>query len=367
MATKTSQKKSKLLHPFDLAKAIELLKRRFVKYSAVRTILKLQDISPGAGWEALNEKVVSGLEDADALVVAVADLYRVSLLLGSRWVRVLHDPEFDWTGAFDSAVHLAVPTSVFSPSYPLPLTQFQLKTLPLNEPILVEVRKLSDDELALIFCTVRQHEDVVDLDAAKIPASMASTFGTFDRLVGINQIHTQCFDTFVLKRKLQRLEIRIDGLGGPSHDQAHEFSAVLFNYLTPLVPIFSELMNASVNFFPAIKEIYADPRAGVVERLWFETHTGSVKKESMRRSGSDLRTELYHVNGSAGLKEPIGPYHLKVMFEKITAVDNKISITLPGRLRDLASTTPTLNTALFEGCITASEFDHAVNKLISHC
>lgn len=359
--------KSNFLPPFSLDAALDQIKHRHRAFKKLEAIFKSKNINPSTGWEPLREKIKGGKKDSDDAAQCIVEIYKELLLIGPRAISVYRTDDFDWNTLMVEAAALVVDQSDFQSSYPLPLDQSQLSGLDNKEPKLVEIRQFHDGDLALIFSAVREFDDKQDFPKAQIPAALADQMAHIDRLVGYFRVCEQAFDVAVLSVAKQRLELRLDARAALPLDQYEALTSGLLNQLSARLPRISQLMASPINFFPAIREICDDEKQGMLESLWFTTHTGLINKLRMKEPDVDLRTEKYHHGGLDALGQPISPYHLTVGFRNLTSAKNEISITLPGRIKDLSSLSPMLRLAIFEGAISNGELSHGINRLISLC
>jgi hypothetical protein len=366
VATKKNVYKSNYRAPFDLSVAIDVLKSRLPQFKKISCLFDAQHISAGNGWEALREKAKGGAKDSDDVSQRLVDVYRESLLLGPRAVSVYTDEKFDWNRLSSDSQTLNLSKREFASSYPLPLNTAQLKAIDDKTPQLQEIRELAEGDVALIFCTVRNYLDRTEITQTQLSGADANAFVNFDKVVGFFQVFEQAFDVIIISPSRHRLEVRIDSRANLPIDEYDEVIVTLFHSASLLLPSLSQIMTQPLNMFTAIAEICNDESAGTLEKLWFTTHTGLINKERMRSPGHDIRKEKYHAGGVSALGQPINPYLLSVSFEKLTNLANSISITLPGKLRDLNVGVPVLHLAIFDGCITNEEFSRSVNKLISY-
>ena len=359
--------KSNYLAPFDLNAAIDELRHRHGAFRKIEAVFETYKLSPGVGWDALREKVGGGKKDSDEAAQCIAQMYLDVLLLGPRAICVYADAAFDWKQLEAKAKALIITDGDFTEKYPIPLNQSQLKGVKDQLPQIVEIRPLQNGDLALIFSAVRHFDDRQDIPKSQFPPAVANQMAHFERLVGFYQVHEQAFDAIIISVSRSRLEVRVDARARLPMDQYDALVSSLFHQLSTVLPQVSQLMTSAMNFFPAIREICDDKSQGILESLWFTTHTGLINKERMKNRGEDLRSETYHHGGLSALGQPVSPYHLSVGFEKLTSANNSITITLPGKIRDLNLPSPTLRLAIVEGCVTNEEFARAVNKLISLC
>lgn len=359
--------------PFDLERAVDAMRLR-LRLAQIKPLFAQAGLSIGTGFKSLLEKIGEGGHEGDALAEKLVNVYKDQLILGPRSVLVLQRDGFDYRALARGLLSLRPGDSPFSHAYPLPLTSPQLRATPQEGPVLVEVRALTEGAVALIFSSVRTFDDREEKRPADFTGQQRAILGDFERLVVINSFYYQAYDVLIVRPGLDLVEVRVDAVRDTSSEHAHQTANALLLLLSHVHAQVADLATGYVNFFPAIKSMYVDALAGKIEKLWFQTDTGSIKKELMSERGADLRREPYHVsgvtallNGETVLQNQLQPFLIKTNWENLTEIQNEVGLTLPGKYKDIHSPIKILQHALVENCSNDREFLVIINRLLSHC
>ena len=157
----------------------------------------------------------------------------------------------------------------------------------------------------------------------------------------------------IIDRSLERIELRMDVRGEMSADVIDEYAEKLLGAMTMQIPSFlSMTVSGPLNLFPAISSIYLDKSEGNISKLSFQTHTASIKRESMRAREGNLRIETFHDAGVTALGGKIQPYSITVTWSNRTEEASTLppELTLIGSKRDLSQAKPALYWAFVKNC-----------------
>jgi hypothetical protein len=354
--------------PFDLSRAIERLRDRCT-FSHLRAIFEQHKLSPGSGWEALQDKIdPKKNEDWGPIAALLAETYQEQLLLGPRALALYVAGDINWKGMAAKAAALSASGGPFASAYPVPLPPQVLKGMD-PTPYLVEVRPLSAGDIALVFSSSRSVAKRETYQSSDVAKEVRQAFGEFQQLIVVNNIYYQAYDVLVIRSKLDRLELRLDTSEMATEVLEPYAHAVLEKAETLIPGLSGAVIGGPLNLFPAVDSMYRDKEEGSVVVLGFQTHTASIKRERMRRKAIDLRLETFHHAGVKAVKGEIEPYYLTIAWRDLVkgAPDFEVQLTLPGHIKNLAGAGEVLPWASVTDCSSEAEFRVVANKIISHC
>lgn len=344
--------------------ALDTLRQR-CPWPTLKRALRLEGLPIGQGWIDIEDALAKDDGDAASLSAFLPEFHNKYLTGGERSIQIYAFSGKEVSSFLRQVRKLDVSTSTFSSVYPLPISLSALPSSP-TIPTLVEIRDLASNVLALVFCSQRAYQDRNVYKPEDLTDSVRKMFSEYDELIGVKNVIFQAFDVVVFHGALERIELRLDRPNKLSlQEQAAAFDKLVTATLGHLPTAHSILERSTVaNLFPAISGIYETKKEGIIVDLGFLTHTGSLKREKMRKRKEDLRGETFHKAGKLAIHK-ITPFDLTVRWpdEKLKG---KIELTLPGSVRDLSRLPPYLDYAIVSNCMTELEIDSIIRKLVTY-
>lgn len=311
------------------------------RWPKVRAALKKANLPTGLGWTELEGAAGDKHGNGPKLRQFLADYYSEHMIAGDRYVQLYDLPDGTKTALLATLKGATVPTSVFSASYPLPLSSQQLLTAP-SDATLVEVRALGNDEYALVYCSVRTYDDRIKYEYSQLPSQVQQTYKGIDELITVKKVHFQAFDVAIIRPGLQRIEICIDQPAKGVRGFLGTAVLSIFGTLCNNIPALKQAWETEpYNVFPAIGGIYFKQGEGTVRALSFRTLTGSRKHEKMIKSDDDLRSEKFHHAGAQAVEQKLKPYELAVDWDSKIPV-GQVEVEMKALIREVSNPLPRL-------------------------
>jgi len=230
-----------------------------------------------------------------------------------------------------------------------------------TQPTLIAIEEM-DHSVAAIFASVRSVLLRETVPPEEFPEDVAGVLAKYDEIVGIKLIRQQALDVVSVSTKSPHVSVRIDYPNGMHRDVGEAAQELVKAGLATIVQ--EDHLNAPINLFPLIDEIYKVRHEGTVVELAFGTTTASLKHEKMRRRASCLREEAYHKGGKAALKAPIEPYRLSVIWKLPLAEGfSSPELGLYSTTAIAGSSNPILTDAVIRKCMGASDYGHVESRI----
>lgn len=226
------------------------------------------------------------------------------------------------------------------------------------KPLLLAVED-REDALYAVYHSTRIQELREELDQSDFEDEQAKEIiGEFSEVVGIKRSLSRAFEVIVIPNDTNRdIEFRMDLSGAPV-EQAAKCRLQIEQDLEDEVPGFNE---GYVNLFPAIHKLYGDKKAGRVVDMSCVVPTGSTKNEKMRRKGTCLRDEPFHVGGVNAVDGKIEPYSIALAWKPKNSKMPPRELQIHGSIRDLHSANPSINYFIAKNCGEESQLDQMIN------
>jgi len=341
--------------------------RKRVPWSTMRAILKMCNLPVGRGWEDTIKKLADGSK-ADEFADGFDQLnewYCNHLLIGEKAVKLFSVPRRQIDNLITVLASHKIEKTIFHETYPFPLADEMLIGID-SLPKLVEIRNL-DTSLAIVFCTKRFFTERTEIDPEGLNTEARKVLGDYDELVGIKRHARQFFDTVILWKNQDFVEVRVDIANGmPSQERSQVFIQVIkqFNTLAKQKLSIETALKDSINFFSLIDCLY-ESEEGKVGELAFTTDEGSVKFEKMRRGDVDLRDETYHRAGRNAV-DHITPYRLAILwkFPLSDDLETQPELLLPGQVQTLNSLTQELGEVVIRKCSGLEDYNFVLGKIV---
>lgn len=296
-------------------------------WGVARVVLRSAGLEAGQGWERTIAKYKE--VDISEFEGRLLDALEEHILCGEKFVKIYNIDETEHRKLQDYLSAVEVGDSDFSSVYPLMLDDAQLQATD-GSPSLVRIIKNSDGIGAVFSNAVKltSRETISVEDYTDQPERLLAAF---DEIVGLKYKTVQLMSVAWVPHEHQCVEIRTDCPQGMTSDQLHAVQTAIRREINKFGIVSVE---TPVDLFELMDAMYVDANEGQVVELGFLTTTASVKLEKMRRPNMDLRLELYHQSGKAGLSTPIEPYRISVRWT-IAIDDLKLmpELTLAGTTR----------------------------------
>ena len=345
----------------------------------MRAILKISGFPISQGWEkSLSKLSELELEDGNSLefiesLVQLEKSYKEYFIIGNKSVRFFSIQKQKIKLLQDKFLNYEIPVNQFHKTYPYPLDQENLIALD-STPKLVDIIKLSGNDLAFIFCTKRYFSERQTLDPLDFQNELRSFLEDYDEVVTIKKYIRQLYDVVILRNN-NIAEVRIDiGQGLSIQDRRFSFIQIIkeFNYLAKSVAGIELVLDQEYNFFTLINLLYESEEGKVCE-IAFTTDQGSIKHEKMRRKDFDLREEIYHKAGRQAVIEQdlkINIYRIAILWKyKIDEEDNietQPELLIPGQVQMLHQEYPVLNEVIIRKCSGLKDYDFVFDKIVAY-
>ncbi|MDN3577073.1 hypothetical protein QWZ03_09880 [Chitinimonas viridis] len=323
------------------------------------------ELPTAQGWDKLEDKFTDlHRHDPERIDELLAQIFREALPVGERAVQLyaLTVEDISRFRPLLEAIHTQQ-DSIYMDSYPAPLEQDQLATVP-DGLVLCEVSRV-DDVVSLVFCTRRIQEDREPRTRDEIGNAAVQQFGwqDYDEFVFIRRRYIQCYEVVRFDLTNRIVEVRVEEKTGVDTSGSMNQVRVALDHLL-MVPNNPSSLPLPVNFFPAIRSMYNAESEGIVVELGFTTETGSAKHEKMRRQGSDLRDEPFHVGGSAAIQGALTPFRIAIRWSAEHGVPGEV--ILPGSIRQLGNPMPRLDYLILKNAHSEAVTRACIDRVVRH-
>lgn len=354
--------KNTVISKLKTNEVIAALKRR-CSWHELRETLKNSELPTGLGWVELESKATENTDQGKKIQDHIQAFYKTHILAGERYVQLYDVPSQLAKDLTKKLGNFSINPAVFSNNYPLPISQSNLKNTS-TTPTLVSIEKISNGDMALVFCAARHYSEKDIYPLSQIAPQVAQIYSGIDELITVKKIYFQAFDLVIIRPSLDRIEVCID-LPNLGYVDFEDAALKLLATATAHIPSLEEVYKSNpFNVFNTIKDIFEAPNEGKVKSLAFRTLTGSRKFEKMVRKSEDLRYEKFHQGGMTAVKNEISPYELTVDW-KFVIPKGQAEIELKTSIKELSYENPTL-TGFYVRAIDPNTFLEAVNKIVKY-
>ncbi len=321
-----------------------------------RAILHQADIPAGQGWDSTRKKLEKEKFTVDQMESLRGNC--ISHILCSDKAVTLIKCQASKRQALANALRAEI-TSDFSDRI---LKKFLDSAInkAIYKPLLLAVED-REESLYAVYHSTRIQELREELDQSDFKDNQAKEIiGEFSEVIGIKRSLSKAFEVIVIPNDMKRdIEFRVD-LSGAQVEQAAKCRIHIEQDLEDKVPGFNE---GYANLFPAIHKLYGDKNAGRVVDMSCVVPTGSTKNEKMRRKGTCLRDEPFHVGGVNAVDGKIEPYSIALAWKPKNSKIPPRELQIHGSIRDLHSTSPSINYFIAKNCGEESQLDQMI-KLV---
>lgn len=333
-----------------------------VPWEVAQKILEGNNFPRGMGWERTLEKLAESDDLPETGEGDLTDAMREHILAGEKLTRFYKVSSEDAAALRSSAAGLTIAaTNKFAAAYPLNISDTEIAGSGITKPALAAI-EIRDDGTALVFASIRAQEVREPVD---ISGDMKDALAAYEEVVGIRHIKRQAMDVVWIPAEGGTIDVRIDFPRGMlieqgvfAHDQLREQLSLLIG---------QDHLAAPVNLFPVVEKLYRNPADGIVVELAFGTSTASLKHEKMRRTGICLRTETYHMGGTAALVVPIEPYRISVQWDcEHGEVSSRPELSLQGQFRMTHLVDSPLNEAVIRKCLDTDDYNFVRARVESY-
>ena len=333
-------------------------------WPVARAIFKDCGIPTGRGWGNTESRMASINQDTSFVenINKCTSLYEGHIKHGGKNVKF-----YSVTNAQLEEIRLLIGTldvsaSIFSDSYPFIVDETLLEQAESDVHRLVRIDE-SDRGTYLIFASKRLIEKREVIDDADILEGVKEVVGAINELITIRRGPKQLFDVVFIPTSGQYIQLCVDHPKDMPAEYATLAQRRLRDTFFALIG-FDEALEV-LNLFPLIRSMYDNGNEGSVVEMDFSTNTASVKRERMRRSVSDLRTELYHHAGYTAISGNIDPYKIAIRWSG-NGIGLSPELILNSSLRMLHAPNPFLFEAEIQSCVTEADYFHVVGRMFSY-
>lgn len=321
-----------------------------------RAILHQADISAGHGWESTRKKLEREKFTTDQMESVSENCF--SHILCSDKAVTLIKCQAPKRQALAKALRAEI-TNDFSSRILKKFLDSNISRA-IYKPQLLAVEE-KEDAVYAVYHSTRIQEVREQLDQSDFEDNQAKEIiGDFSEVVGIKRSLSRAFEVIVIPNDTKRdIELRMDLSGAPV-DQSAKSRLLVENDLESKSPGFNE---GYANLFPAIHKLYDDKKAGRVVDMSCLVPTGSAKNEKMRRKGTCLRDEPFHVGGVNAVDGKIEPYSIALAWKVENSKMPSRELQIHGSIRNLHSTNPSINYFIAKNCSEESQLDQ-MTKLV---
>lgn len=346
--------------------------RRRVPWTTIKPTLQRLGLPLGHGWDGTIQNIIELFRQEPSkepqCMSAIVSHYKEHLYCGEKTVRFYVLSPLDCTTIFDALKKLSIPESLFSDNYPFAAPNDQIEDL--VDTIELVNTEVNSSAIKMLFCSVRNYEEVVTLDIKDLHDNVVSEYGLSDQAeitIKRNRVR-QFFDAAVVNLANNTIELRIDWGAGMNQKDASKAIAALRRKVRDLIgdiTVLSPEMNMPIDLFPLIPSIYKNNKIGRVCELGFTVNSGSVKQEKMRRHTTDIRTEEFHKAGHDAVEGQVSPYRLAVSWDEQSGEPSitKPELDLKGTLAHLSNPNKGLWDANILNCYSEKEFNFIVDVM----
>lgn len=346
-----------------LEEVVEAVKER-TSWPFMREVLKKNGIPPGNGWAILLANSDSPMADGVTVEQFLRKFHSEIVVSGERYVKVYELKDDDVSHLSRDLASAVALSNDFSAKYPMPLTNQLLRGME-EAPALVDVRRYSNGDCCLVYCSSRSYEHRETYQYGQLGEEIQAAYKGIDQLITIERRYFQAYDVVYFRKSLARLEVCVDQ---PKRGGKRVAENALNRLLTALClqsNLFAQVFQSQpLNLFRSISGIYKTAGEGTIKTLSFRTLTGSTKTEVMQSPNDDLRAEEFHSAGAQAVGNQIRPFEIEVDFQFV-GTSHTASIILAAPIRELSIDPPHLN-----HCIISTDnsdaISLAVNKLVKY-
>lgn len=327
--------------------------------------LKHIGLGSGQGWQKTVDRL-AGTEHPQAERF-LSSILEDHILCGEKMTKVYRLPAEKTELLRQRINDLREGAGPFASLYPALMPEKELSEAD-EEPELVRVVR-NDDGIGAIYSTVVNLtvRETIQPQTVEGGARLAEMY---DEVIGLKYQPVQLFSVIWVSHAHDYLEIRTDFPRGMTQELGHQLQSqfrIIANNVAG-----EEIVVDPVDLFPLVNSMYSDASEGRVVQLGFNTSTGSVKNEKMRRSVVCLRNELYHVGGKKALSQPIQPFQVSI--EWVLEPDGLLMVpelTLAGTSRGAhrvggVVAGPVISAALIKNCLGSVDYGFVQDRILDH-
>ncbi|WP_139332986.1 hypothetical protein [Insolitispirillum peregrinum] len=335
--------------------------RSRMPWETAQKVLVSADLPRGRGWDQTTAKLLEKDWSAEE-IAELTRLYKEHLLCGEKSVSFYNLSPESMVKLRDAVAKAEIEPGILTDTYPFPIEQGALEASKPSKPVLLAVEK-DDDAIAVIFSSIRQVIIREEISFDDLPEETAEILSGFSEVIGLKKVKIQSFEVLWVPHEGNLVTVLVDCPRGLPQEGVGFIHACLQERFAKL---FGEgLFEAPINLFPLIEALYKDRTQGNVVELAFCTTTASIKHEKMRRSGTCLRTEIYHKAGMQALNGEIEPFRISIEWLcQVGVVVTKPELSLNSRSELTLATNPILTAGVVRKCMGRLDFDAVRSKIL---
>jgi hypothetical protein len=353
------------IQKMNLLNIFEALKSRSFSFRQLQSELKHHQMPSALGWDLLQSRYSNNsLFEDDELANwnnSLQMIYANHLWYGAKAVVIFTLGQKSCLDLIDEFSKLNLEQSPYKSSYPLPLTECELKEITAKHFASFFSK---DDEARLIFCKKRAVKITELITYDTLEPAFVKHLGEVEEIIVVRNKLIQSFDSIVIRPDKNRLEIHIDIPNQLTTEEILESVRILKHTIDKTLRELSsdEELSSPINFFPSIAKLYKEDD-GCVLQLKHATGTASIKDEKMRGNKYlDLREELFHEKGIEAVGGDTNCYSITKCWE--TDTGHYPQVTISGSLSHTVSSNPTIEYVVIDNSGCEKNFEMVITKLL---
>lgn len=345
----------------DATKLIAAIRKRF-KYRVARRMYSVGNVPNGRSYDEVYAKLEEDEGLLSAVKVAPLRSALIEALLVNDKLVYCYDIDENHLKSAHKAMEVAMngsPASHSKTTFPLSVSESELKKIPLNEPEAVSLLEL-DGVTAVLFSTVRLIEKREGIDVKQLSPVISAQY---DSVVGLKKSLVQCVNAILIPYSGSRCYILTDNHDAVTPSSAALDQITMRNVINKLIG--ATFLPSPTNLFSAIRNLYLNTAEGDVALLSHAVPNG-IKHERMKR-GKCVRKERFHKGGLEAVDGDITPYQIALRW----TIDGdhgtaRPELRLLGNFRTIYDIVPSLSEADIENCATFNELHFVLDRLQKH-
>ncbi len=349
---------------------LSLLRDKDVSFRTIQHGLTHNGLASAKGWEAALD-YYNEIYDSESDEI-VKNLYLSQLYYGKRTVYFrslsdVNDKNVKNTvdvinRIFTTSKHKDIKT--YKNSYPYILDNKSLFNLKLNNPCPVHIDDNANEiRVVMTYPRAYKQRDTFDINDIDFDGNQPKQLDGYEEIIGIKSGRAQSFDSILFNKLNGVLQIQIDHSRNIINEEIDNANLRYWNMISNEFNTWLKIQSPfkKINLFDKINELYVSGD-GLINTLSHSTGTGSVKKERMRRRDEDLRREKFHQVGLQAINGDTNNYNITKQWDG--ECGTALKLTIDAGVAAISQSNPTVNCAIIEGCITESDFNFLVSKVI---
>ena len=355
----------------DYHKLIDSLRNRFT-WTNINIIFPRLNLKKSTSWGHTAAMLKAAIDRNDVAVIQGLDelfsYYREAVLVGNKAIQIYPQKKSKIDEILDHASDMATDKGVLSDEFPFYIPESRFQEIQDDHLSLVKVYT-SESGAILVYGSKKVATTREKIFHSEIPDGAKDFFSEYDTIYGDKRMPWIYWDVVFVNHAKGQIEFRLDlGKGLVRNDVEKGLKMLRRAFLNTCSSTLGHevYLGDPANFFPLIKKLYFSHDEGKVVELGFVTVTNSSKFEKMRRTGQDLRKELFHQGGMEKVDNRITPFKIAIVWpdsrESIGAV-NLLELRIDGAFRRNLKKEEPLSIAEIQNCLSQGDLDFVMEKI----